>query len=87
VAVSFATGLSDHLAGKSKLSFWEKRLKKILDAKPSARRTKILNALESSARAHLGVSAAEKIDWQSIDWQKVLDFILKLIMILAPFFL
>lgn len=73
--------------GGKKLSRWEKKLQKILDAKPSARRTRILNRMESHARVGLGLSATAKIDWSKIDWAKVFDFIMKLILALLPLLL
>lgn len=86
-AVSFAQGLGAHLESKKRTNFWERRLKKIVDAKPSKRRTAILERLEKEARVKLGVSAVAKIDWGNIDWKAVLSFIIKLLMLLAPLFL
>lgn len=81
---TFATALGGHLRGKKKLKFLERRLLKIVEAKPSKRRTAILNLLETRARDKMGVGATEAIDWGQIDWQKILDFILKLLAILGP---
>jgi hypothetical protein len=87
VAKTFAVGLADHLRTKKRLTFWERRLQKIVEAKPSKRRTAILERLEAAARVQLGVSADAAIDWGAVDWAKILDFILKLIALLAPLFL
>lgn len=86
-AMTFAQGLGAHLESKKKLTFWDRRLKKIIDAKPSKRRTAILERLEREARTKLGKSGVAKIDWSSIDWKAVLSFIIKLLMMLAPLFL
>ena len=81
---TFAVGLSDHLASKPKLTLLERRLKRLLDAKPSKRRTVILAILEGRARDRLGLGDKVGIDWSKIDWAKVLDFLLKLLAIIAP---
>ena len=87
MATSFAAGLSDYLATKKKPTLLERRLQKILDAKPSKRRTAILKALEARARDKLGVGATEAIDWGSIDWKAIIGFILQLLVILLPLIL
>ena len=81
---TFAEGLSSHLAGRKKLTFLQRRLQKIVDARPSKRRTAILQLMEERVRDKMGFGATEKIDWSSIDWNKVLDFILKLLAIIGP---
>ena len=81
---SFAVGLRDHLATKKKPTLLQRRLKRILDARPSKRRSAILEALETRARDKLGVGATEKIDWDSIPWDKILSFLLQLLTILLP---
>ena len=87
VAASFAAGLSDFLATKKKPTLLQRRLQKILDAPDSSRKRAILAALETRARDRLGVGATQGIDWSSIPWDKILDFLLKLLAILAPLFL
>ena len=84
MATTFASALSAHLATKKKPGLLQRRLQRILDAKPSKRRTAILAALETRARDRLGVGATAAIDWSAIDWSKVLDFILKLLAIIGP---
>ena len=81
---NFATALGSHLEAKKKPKFLERRLLRIIRAKPSKRRTAILNALETRARDKLGVGATAAIDWGNIDWEKILDFILKLLAIIGP---
>lgn len=87
MATSFASALSAHLATKKKPTLLQRRLQKVLDAKDSPRKRAILKALETRARDKLGVGATEAIDWQSINWAAILDFLLKLLAILAPLFL
>lgn len=87
MAASFATALGAHLEAKPKPKLLERRLLKIINSPPSKRRTAILKALETRARDKLGVGATAAIDWEKIDWQKVLDFLLKLLVILLPLFL
>jgi hypothetical protein len=84
---SFATALGAHLETKKKPKLLERRLLKILNAAPSKRRTAILKALETRARDKLGVGATQAIDWSAVDWQKILDFLLKLLVILLPLFI
>lgn len=86
-AVTFAAGLGGYLAGKPKLNIWQKRLKKVLDARPSTRRTWFLKALEARARDHLGVSATAAIDWSAINWSELLTAILKFLLMILPLFL
>ena len=77
-SVSFEKGLQDHLASKTKLTAKEKRVQRILDLPAdSQRRQRVLERMEDTARGHLG--AVGKIDWGSIDWDKLLAFIMKIL--------
>ena len=62
-----------------------------LDAMTPARRARVLVRMEAHARTHLVAagmaSATGVIDWSSIDWSKVLDVILKILMAILPFLL
>lgn len=73
--------------GGKRLTLWEKKLKKLLDAKPSARRTRLLNRMEGHVRVALGKSPTEAIDWSKVDWNKVFDFIMKLLLAILPLLL
>ncbi len=89
---TFEVGLKDALADRPARGLWDRRLRQLLDAKPSARRTRILARLERHVAAELvehGVKGAGEVgfDWSSIDWGKVLDFIMKLVLMLLPLFL
>lgn len=88
-SMTFAQGLSAALAAKSNPSRLQRRIRKIVDGPDSALRTWFLQKLEAHARVHLGVGQTQAIDWGSIDWDKVLDFLLKIasiIVALAPLF-
>lgn len=92
--MDFETALREQLNARPKSRFrgrWAQRLLKLVNGPPSAKRTRILARLESHARAHLVsegmASATGAIDWSSIDWNKVFDTILKILMALLPFLL
>lgn len=89
--MDFETALREQLETQPRGRIRGRRLLKILDSKPSKRRTRILARLESHARAHLVsegmASATGAIDWGSIDWSKVFDTLLKILMALLPFLL
>jgi hypothetical protein len=93
VAQTFETALKAAVASRPpRKGFWAKRLQKLLDAPPSERRTKILARLERHVRAELveqSVAGADSVgfDWASVDWAKVLDIVLKLVLLLLPLFL
>lgn len=70
-----------------------RKLRELLDSPPSKRRTRILERLERHTIAHLQAEGKlannatfGAIDWSSIDWNKVLDFIMKLLTMLIPLF-
>lgn len=75
---TFATALGDAIRAKPSLTLTDKAILKIVDGPQSFMRTRFLKRLEAHARIHLGMSSAEAIDWSSIDWNKVLDFLTKL---------
>lgn len=90
--MDFETALREQLETQPRGRIRGKRLLKILDSKPSKRRTRILARLEAHARTHLvseGVVGADAVgfDWSSVDWQKVFDVILKILLALLPFLL
>lgn len=60
-----------------------KRLKRILSL-PEPKRTKSLKRLEAYIRAHFDVPAEEAIDWSKIDWQEVLTFLFKILIMILP---
>lgn len=59
------------------------RLLKIIDAKPSKRRTRILARLEAHAAVAAGGEVG-KIDWSAIDWTKLFNVLIELLLKLLP---
>jgi hypothetical protein len=88
--VDFETALKEQFAarmGGKRLRRWERNLKELLEAGPSKKRTRILQRLERHARAALDLDARAAIDWSAIDWDKVFDFVMKVIMAILPLLL
>ncbi len=59
-----------------------KRILAVLDAAPSKRRTRRLDRMQRHVEVELGMNIA---DWSDIDWPKLFDTILKLLLALLPF--
>lgn len=92
--MDFETALKAQLEARPKSRFrgrWARRLLSIVNGPASKKRTQILARLEAHARAHLAsegvVSATGAIDWSSIDWAKVFDILLKILLALLPLLL
>lgn len=86
--MTFEEALGEQLRAKKRLTFWEKRLLKLIDARPSKRRTRVLERLRAHAATALEIKGdPAAIDWSKIDWAKVLDFVLKIILALLPLLL
>ena len=71
-----------------------KRMQRILDAGPSRRRARQLQAWEDHVRVHLAAGHAtrvralgDKFDWSSIDWKKWLGLAIKIGLALLPLLL
>ena len=64
-----------------------KRILAVLDSRPSKRRTRRLERMERHAAAELGRDASEIGDWSEIDWSKVFEMILKVLLTLLPLLL
>ena len=60
-----------------------KKILAILDDKPSRRRTRRIAAMERHAAAHFGEGRA--IDWSKIDWSKIIEVLLPLLLALLKF--
>lgn len=76
MSIEFENGLRAHLDGKRRLTLREKRIKKILDAKPSKARAAFLDNLQKTAADSEGMRAAA-IDWGSFDWDKFFAMFMK----------
>lgn len=94
--VTFEEMLRQQIDKPGRRRLGKRLVQKVLDAKPSARRTKALARLEGHTRQHLlaegALTAAQAngtkaIDWSSIDWSKFFDGLLKLLMTLLPLIL
>ena len=89
-AVSFETALRAKLEADPKRSRRARRVLEILDSRPSRRRTRRINAMENHAIAVLkteGLKPAAAIDWSKVDWAKVIDKILDILIQLLPILL
>lgn len=83
--MDFATALRQQIVTR-KATRRSKRLLELIDGPKSARRTRVLERLESHARVTAGVAQAGAIDWSSIDWGKLFESILQLVLMLLPLF-
>ena len=61
-----------------------KRILAVLNSKPSKRRTRQLERMEQHAKVELEMTWRVNIDWSEIDWSKVFETILKLLLALLP---
>lgn len=80
---TFEIGLRDHLLAQAKLSAGEWRLLKWLTEEPRnarqrSRRARQLARYEERVRDRLNQPVGA-IDWSKIDWQKIIDFIIKIL--------
>jgi hypothetical protein len=91
---SFEGSLRVHLekAGPEKKR-QTRKLRELLDSPPSRRRTRLLERLERHTIAHLQAEGKlgneatfGAIDWSTVDWNKILDFVMKLLTMLIPLF-
>ena len=83
--MTFADALRSQLTTRNDL--WSKRILVVLDKGDSRLKRWFLARAEKSARLVMNVSDMAAIDWSKIDWNKVLDFILKLAAIILPLLL
>lgn len=60
-----------------------RRVLAVLDAKPSATRTRRLQRMELAAAGAVGLPVG-KIDWGKIDWKKLFDAILSVLDAILP---
>src|SRR5690348_10507077 len=83
--MTFEDGLRAQVAGRS--DKWSKRILAILNGPDSRLKRWFLKRAEADARLKLDLGDKVGIDWSSIDWQAILDFILKLAAIILPLIL
>jgi hypothetical protein len=98
---TFAEAFREHLTAEPTLKRRGKRLLAIIDGPPSKRRTRQLDRMERHAvaalddkhLARLGIKATALaggglgIDWSQVDWGKVLQTILEILMKILPLLL
>jgi hypothetical protein len=89
--MTFAEALKQQLESR-KLTRRGKRLLDLINSKPSRRRGRILERLERHARIHLNQEGVGTT-WQgwdglkNVDWDKVFEGLLKLLLALLPLLL
>jgi hypothetical protein len=70
----------------------QRKLKIILNGPDTPKKAVILRYMERHARAHLAeqhlvAGNVEALDWSKIDWNKVLTYVLQILIALLPFLL
>lgn len=83
---NFETALRTEIVTR-KATRRSKRLMELLDSKPSKLRTARLARLERHAALVAGVEGGVGFDWGSIDWAKLFDSILALLLKILPLFI
>ena len=86
VDASFEGNLKAALMADKSLSRRGKKILAIINGPRNKRRERILNRMERHALAHMG-AGADGIDWSTIDWAKVIEGLLKLLLMLLPLLL
>lgn len=81
--MDFETALRAQIATR-KATRRAKRLLAILDAPRSRARTRRIERMERHAAAAAGLNSTAGIDWESIDWSKLFETILSILMKLLP---
>ncbi len=84
--MNFEDALREQIEARPRLGLKGRRIRAILDARPSKRRTRQLERMEAHAAAVVGKPAGA-IDWSAIDWAKLFEQILALLLALLPFLL
>lgn len=84
--MDFATALRAEIVTR-KASVRARRLLRIIDGPKNARRRRVLERMERHTRAEIGAGGTGKIDWSKIDWEKLFEQILKLLMAILPLFI
>lgn len=84
----FEQALAAHLQAKTKPTASERRLMRILELPAdNRRRQRVLGHVEATATAELrNGGTVGAIDWSSIDWEKLLASIMKLIEMILKLF-
>lgn len=87
---TFEQALREQIESSGTRRVRARRLLKVLNARPSARRTRVLARLERQAARFLedeGVAAGRAgIDWGAIDWAALFDRLLKFLLSILDVF-
>lgn len=81
----FATAFRAALTAKPKLSGREMRILKVLDEPPSKAKSRKLARIERRVRTEFGIGEKEAIDWSAIDWQALIQTVIKIIELILKF--
>lgn len=98
MGTDFASNLKANLEAKGDLRRRGRRILAIINGPDSPHKARLLARMEDHARAHLGLAAAHTvptdmpgtdwskitIDWSKIDWAKIIDGLLKLLLAILP---
>lgn len=81
---TFEVGLRDYLLSLPRLTKEQQNVWAFVTEKPKTagqkrRHARRLERLEAHARIEAGAKAVGAIDWSKIDWQKIIDFIIKIL--------
>jgi hypothetical protein len=92
--MDFASALREQIVTRKVRGLRARRLLALIDGPKTRRRERVLTRLERHATAELvsmgrmtAAQAAGAIDWSAIDWNKVFDVILKILLAILPFLL
>jgi hypothetical protein len=85
--MDFEQALREQLEADPKRTLRARLLLEVLNRRPSKRRTWILNRLEAHAAAAAGVEDQVGIDWGAINWQKLFETILQILLAILPLLL
>jgi hypothetical protein len=91
--VNFETALRAQVEKRPRLGLKGRRILSVLNSRPSKRRARILARWEEVATAAVHAQAGTDpgktgaIDWENIDWKKLFQTILELLLKFLPLFL
>ena len=82
--MNFEDALRDQIESRPRLGLKGRRIRAILDARPSKRRTRQLERMEAHAAAVVGKPAGA-IDWSAVNWPALFEKILAVLLAILPF--
>lgn len=81
---NFAAELEAHLESKPDLRRRGKKILAVIQSRPSKKKDRILARMERHAAAAIDRDVGVGIDWSEIDWKKVIEIIIKVLLMLLP---